>query len=201
MHALVASLLSLVAGVVLLWSHTDGFQALTAERASRLEAARSTPPVAPFTVETMDGTVLRVPRVNGRVALVEFIYTRCPTLCQSAGADMKRLGAQLEVEDLADRVSLLSVSFDPTHDDVPRLADYGRRHRADGALWTVGRPQPAALAGLLSDFGVTVIPDGYGGLAHNVAVHLVTADGRLAGIFDPDDFGAIVSATRRTLGP
>ncbi|MBK9252891.1 MAG: SCO family protein [Proteobacteria bacterium] len=80
---------------MLLWSHADGFQALTAERA-RLEAARSTPPVAPFTVETMDGTVLRVPRVNGRVALVEFIYTRCPTLCQSAGADMKRPGAQLE---------------------------------------------------------------------------------------------------------
>ena len=64
MHALVASLLSLVAGVVLLWSHTDGFQALTAERARRLEAARSTPPVAPFTVETMDGTVLRLSLIH-----------------------------------------------------------------------------------------------------------------------------------------
>ena len=199
MRSLFASLLAVVAGTGLLWSSTDGFQAITAEGARRLEAERDPRFITPLVVETMSGKLREVPGSDGRTTLVEFIYTRCPTLCQSAGADMKRLGERIAAEGLADQVSLLSVSFEPDYDNVDRLAAYGHRHKADGTLWTISRPNHEALDSMLRDFGVIVIPDNFGGLTHNIAVHLVTPDGKLAGIFDPEDVDTIVLATRRIL--
>jgi hypothetical protein len=38
-----------------------------------------------------------------------------------------------------------------------------------------------------------------GGYTHNVAVHVVTADGRLAAIHDTGDFEGIIAAARKAL--
>ncbi|PKP65309.1 MAG: SCO family protein [Alphaproteobacteria bacterium HGW-Alphaproteobacteria-7] len=199
MQALLASLLVVAAGGGLLWQATDGGQALTAESARRLAVQRAPQPVSPFALETMSGASATIPDARGKVALVEFIYTTCPTLCQSAGADMFRLGNRVREAGLADRVTLMSVSFDPEFDTVERMKSYGERHDADGALWTIARPRPDVLPQILSDFGVIAIPDRMGGYTHNVAVHVVTADGRLAAIHDTGDFEGIIAAARQAL--
>ncbi len=196
MQAWLASLLVLAGGPALLWQTTDQGRALTAESARRLAAVSRGTPVSPFTLETMSGATARVPG-QGKVAIVEFIYTSCPTICQSAGADMRQLADRVRAAGLSDRVALYSVSFDPGFDTVDKLADYGERHDADGALWTITRPQESVLPRLLDEFGIIVLPDRMGGYTHNVAVHVVGPDGRIGGIHDTGDFdGALDTAAR-----
>lgn len=131
--------------------------------------------------------------------MVEFVYTTCPSICQSAGADMARLRDRLAGAGLADRVRLVSLSFDPETDTPELLADYGARHGADGRLWTVARPDPADLPALLAAYGVRVIPDGWGGWTHNAALHVVGPDGRLRAILDIDDLDGAEAAIRAAL--
>lgn len=188
----------IVGGSALLFHATNHGQALTSESARRLAAVSRGTPVCPFTLETMTGTTAQVPEA-GKVALVEFIFTRCPTICQSAGGDMRQLAERVQTAGLADRVVLYSISFDPGFDTPAMLAGYGERHDADGTLWTVTRPQASALPRILDDFGVTVVPDPLWGYTHNVAVHVVGPDGRIRAIHDTDDFDAVLASLARVL--
>lgn len=199
MHALAAALAVAVAGAGLLWQATDGGKALTAEAARRLEARRAAPQMPQVALETMAGEVLMLGADAGRVQLVEFVYTTCPTICQVAGQAMAGLADRVRAEGLGDRLRLISVSFDPSRDDPAALRAYGEGHGADGALWTVARPGAAALPGLLDAFGVVVIEDAWGGYTHNTAIHVVDAAGRLRAITDYDDPAAALAAARSVL--
>jgi len=199
MRAWAAALAVAAAGAAALWVATDGLAALTTEGARRLAAVRDAPVVPPHRVQTMDGGREVLPGGDGRVSLIEFIYTTCPTICQSAGADMAVLRDRIAAAGLGAQVRLVSVSFDPETDDVPQLASYGELHGADGSIWTIARPDPADLPELLDIFGVTVIADAYGGYEHNAAILLVGPDGRLRAILDVDDVAGAVAAARRVL--
>ncbi|MDN5925463.1 MAG: SCO family protein [Hyphomicrobiales bacterium] len=199
MHPLVASLAVLLAGGAVLWQATDGFAALTTERARRLSALTDMPAVPAFPVETMTGERLLLPPQDRKATVVEFIYTNCPTICQAAGAEMARLRDRLANEPFAGRVRLVSLSFDPTRDTPGQMAEYGRWHGADGPIWTVARPEDDALPALLEAYGVTVIPDRAGGFTHNAALHVVSPDGRLTAILDMDDIDGAEKALERAL--
>jgi protein SCO1 len=128
---------------------------------------------------------------RGDVLIVDFVFTRCVTVCQSLGTAFQQLQAQLPADDSArddtPRIRLLSISFDPGHDSTAALRGYALRHRADPSRWAVavpaGLPETQAL---LRALGVVVIPDGWGGYAHNASLHVIDASGRLAGIYDLD---------------
>jgi protein SCO1/2 len=198
-HPLVASLAVVLTGGVVLIQATDGLAALTTERARRLAAHTDMPAVPAFTVETMTGKRLSLPPNDGRAAVVEFIYTNCPIICQTAGAEMARLQDRLTAGGLAGRVWLVSVSFDPARDTPDRMAEYGRWHGADGTVWTVARPEANDLPALLDAYGVTVIPDRTGGFIHNAALQIVSPDGRLTAILDMDDLDGAEKAIGRAL--
>jgi protein SCO1/2 len=132
--------------------------------------------------------------------LIEFIYTRCQTLCVSVGAEFERLQDMLRVTGADRRVTLLSVSFDLEHDTPDALRKYAARYQADEEIWRVTRvADKAGLRRLLEFFGVVVIPDAFGGFQHNAAVHMVDRDGRLARIVDFD--AALEATARESAGP
>lgn len=180
--------LALVTGAGVFYLATDGLRAVTAEGARRLAVAETPKPVPQFTLETMDGRHVSLSASDGTPVLVEFIYTRCPVICQTAGGNFARLRDRLETAGVS--VRMLSVSFDPLHDDLAALSNYGAAHGvahgADSAIWTVARPDPDDLDRLLAFFGVTVIPDQWGGYQHNAAIHVIDREGRLARIMDID---------------
>ena len=129
--------------------------------------------------------------------LVEFIYTSCPTICQTAGSDLARLRDRLENDGYARKARILSISFDPQNDNVAQLRDYGERHGADRVIWTIGRPRQEDLDKILGAFGVTVIPDGYGGYQHNAAIHVLSPSGKLSAILDTDDIEGVLAEIAR----
>ena len=183
MRGVLATALAVAAGTAAVWYGTNGLLAFTTEGARRLAVARAPRALPDVGLEDQDGHPFALTDLRGRVVLVDFIYTSCPSVCVRLGETFRAVHARL-----LPGVALVSISFDLEHDTPERLAGYGRLHGADGRLWRIARPASAeGAAELLRAFGVKVIPDGRGGFVHNAAVHLVDARGRLAAILDYDD--------------
>ena len=176
---------ALLAGVALLAAATDGFRTVTSEGARRLSVARSPRPLPSVALEDQDGRALRLDQLTGRLVLVEFIYTRCPTICIAAGDAFANLSRRLGGAIGDQPVALLSISLDPEHDDPAALKSYALAHGADGRSWRVVRPADRdQLDQLLKICEAVVIPDGEGGFIHNAAIYVVDPRGRLASILD-----------------
>jgi protein SCO1/2 len=188
----------LVLALLLLAQATDGGRAFTTETLRRSEVARQAWPVPPLVVRNARGEVSDLRDVlarDGRVWIVGFIYTRCNTLCLALGTEFQRLQQQIESRGLQQRVGLLSVSFDPAHDDAAALADYAQRMRLQPGIWQV---RALAEAGdrrrLLDAFGIMVIPAPLGEWEHNAALHVVSARGELVRILDLNEIDYALDA-------
>ena len=183
-------------GTGTLWYATDGVRAVTTEGARRVQIAAAPPTVSSARLLDNTGEIINLVAPAGGVALVEFIYTTCPTVCVSAGILFSQLRDRLTEEGLVSRVRLFSISFDPERDGPEALAAYADAHGVDGRIWKVGVPRNADLPRILSEFGITVIDDNFGGYEHNAAVHVVDSNRRLIGIHDTDDIPGVVAAVR-----
>jgi cytochrome oxidase Cu insertion factor (SCO1/SenC/PrrC family) len=127
----------------------------------------------------------------GQVAVVSFVYLGCrdSSGCPLALATLLRLDRALaERRDLAERVRLVSVSFDPARDrpeDLARLRD-GLSPRGDWRFFTA--EGEADLAPVLGDFGqdVAALPAAAGepaALGHVLKVFLLDADGAVRNVY------------------
>lgn len=215
--------------VVLAWAAaawlTHDFRVFTAEGARRIEVRDA--PVAAPPVEVVGPGIDAVAlpallKAHGGATIVDFVYTRCVSVCAALGSGFQQLQQRIAAGEAANEaaggnasdtarnagrsapgdmprdalrdaprntpVRLLSVSFDPAHDDVATLARYARDLRAEPDLWRfVTLRDASALESLLRAFRVVVIPDGFAGYEHNAALLVVDADARLVRIFDYDE--------------
>lgn len=201
MKSLALTIFTVLMGLAFLWQATDGLQALTAESARRVAIEKRKPVVPDVTLETMTGEFRKLGSSEGRIVLVEFIYTTCPVICQDAGSDLSRIRDALVKDGFGDRLKIYSVSFDLATDTVENLKHYGEAHGTDGKIWTVAKPSEGSLQELLSLFGVIVIPNEYGGYEHNAALHVINQNGQLSKILEIDDVdGAIATVKRMVRG-
>lgn len=199
LRTLLVSLILLAAGIGTLAEITDGFDAYTTETARRIAVRAHPPVVPPVPLQTASGEHISFNAFRGRWLLVEFIYTRCMTYCSAQGSEFARIQHQLAEPIALNKIMLLSISFDPAHDDPAALARYQRTHRSHGEGWVAARPlDESDLATLMNVFGVVAVPDGLGGFVHNVAIQVVNPDGKLIDILDWDDTdGAVRYLTQR----
>jgi protein SCO1 len=79
--------------------------------------------------------------IEGRIAVISFVFTGCTTICSPVGANMGALDALLGGQ-VGSRVSLLSVTLDPFNDTPERLAKW-RRQFDDKSGWRLltGAPE------------------------------------------------------------
>lgn len=187
----------LLLGVVLLTGlaaftyATAGFRVVTSEGARRLAIARTPLAVPHVPLVDQDGVVFSLDDYRGKAVMIEFIYTRCPTLCSVLADDFSRMLALTSERN----IELLGISFDSDNDDRQALKLYAERFGAAMPRWRIAMPvERRDLAALLGTFGVVVIPDGMGGFVHNSAIYIVDANGRLVRIIDPDAPRQVVAA-------
>jgi protein SCO1/2 len=202
LRTLLASLLLLAVGLGVLAAATHGFRAYTSETVRRIDI-REHPRTVPSTLlQTADGRRTSFGELRGRWLLVDFIYTHCLTYCSVQGSEFARLQRELAGPIDADKVALLSISFDPARDDPAALADYQRRHGDRGAGWIAARPvDQAGLDELLHRFGVVAVADGMDGFVHNAAIAVVDPTGRIVAILDWNDWRASVGYVSGSSGP
>src|SRR5690606_31614582 len=192
-------LLALLAGIGALYGLTDGFTVLTAESARRQEVALAPRDLQDARIIDGQGRVSSLRselQADGRVAIVNFFYTRCISLCLAQGYVTQRLQAAIKAAGLDSHVRLLSISFDP-RDRGPDLNRYASGMHADPAVWQFRAfEQPRQGAALLKQFGIIVVPAVLGDFEHNAALHVVSSDGRLARIVDIDEPGLALQVAK-----
>jgi protein SCO1/2 len=190
--SLLFALLAYAAGAWL----THDFQVWTAEGARRLDVALAPVPAPSTPLHGPDMADTPLPLLlteGGGVTIVDFVYTRCQTICLALGSTFQQLQAHIQEGQRsgenglkgANGVKLLSISFDPAHDSPDALAAYASRLQANPRIWRFATARDeTALRPLLERFQVVVIPDGMNGYEHNAALLVVDSRGRLVRIFD-----------------
>jgi protein SCO1 len=197
--------LVLATGLAALHFETDGFRVVTSAGARQLSVERAPQILPDAHLVDQNGTPFTLGAYRGRAVLVDFIYTRCPTICGLLGDDFAHVLQSMQAgrsgASAGAPIDLLSVSFDPT-DDQQALRLYGERFGAKAPHWRIAAPADAKIrAALLRAFGVVVIPDGMGGFIHNDAVYVIDAQGRLARILDRDAPAQLVAAVLEVAAP
>lgn len=189
----------LVAGAAALHGVTNGLTAWTLDQRRDVRVARQQLYLPAIDVRNQLGQPLRlfaVPRdppagaVTPDILIVDFLYTRCPTVCRALGAEFTQLAGRIDDDGMAGRIGLVSLSFDP-RDTVGDLRDYANTYRARTPVWQVAAAQSAdAMAALLRQADVMAIPDGLGGFLHNGGLHVVDARGTVLAVFPLEDFSS-----------
>ncbi|WP_348759873.1 SCO family protein [Candidatus Methylocalor cossyra] len=141
-------------------------------------------PAPDFTLEDSARQPVRLADYRGRVVLLSFIFTSCPSACPLITRRIAALQERL-LDDrlLGSQVVLLSVTVDPDTDTPAVLSAYAKRHRADPSGWRFLRETPEKTRAVLQayDEWVTRLPEG--GIDHPARVYLIDQDGRIREIY------------------
>lgn len=193
---LAALLLVTALGVGAIYQVTDGFRVVTSEQSRRLSIAEQPRQIPDAAIRFETGatvSLLQALRSDGRITIVNFIYTGCNAVCSVMGTEFQQLQRTLHANALEHRIRLLSISFDP-HDTPEQLARYALRMHAQADIWNFASvPDTRQRQALLATFGITIIPAPLGEFEHNAAFHVVTPDARLSQIIDYNQPDALLA--------
>lgn len=72
--------------------------------------------------------------LRGKILVIDFFFSRCPSVCPEMAKSMKRLQNSFTNE-RDSIVQFISISIDPEHDSVSRLRAYANRYTANHDSW------------------------------------------------------------------
>lgn len=135
--------------------------------------------VPDFTLIDQQRRKITFSQFNGKVVAITFIYTKCPlpNFCFRMSNNfsvLHRRFAQSREKDLV----LLSISFDPEHDQPEVLAQYARMWTKDATGWHFLTGPLADVQRVCRSFGVNFWQD-EGLLTHSLHTIVVDRDGRI----------------------
>ncbi|RYY70016.1 MAG: SCO family protein [Chitinophagaceae bacterium] len=71
--------------------------------------------------------------LKGKVIVLDFFFTRCPSICPGLARNMKKLqDAFIKNPDI---VQFISISVDPEYDSVPQLRKFADKYQANHDSW------------------------------------------------------------------
>ncbi len=149
-------------------------------------------PVPAFSLTNRDGRTVRLPDLQGKPWIADFIFTRCPASCPLMTARMAKLNRELP-RDLD--VRLVSFSVDPEHDTPQVLERYAESYKAP-ARWlflTGGKDEIYKLSRQGFKLGIDIPPPPPTGaptpepILHSTRFVLVDGQGRIRGYYDGFD--------------
>jgi cytochrome oxidase Cu insertion factor (SCO1/SenC/PrrC family) len=163
--------------------------------------AHDAPPAPPARFEA---PLLRLKR--GELALISFVYLQCGETCPLATAMLHRLDGELAQDPaLAQRVELVTVSFDPQRDTPQQMRALRERLAPRGRWRFLTAASASALRPVLADFGQDAvwIPGGENApdsLRHVLKVFVVDSEGAVRQIYSTGFLDVrLVLADLRTL--
>ena len=71
--------------------------------------------------------------LHGKILVVDFFFTTCPSICPGLAHSMKRLQDSFKQNDSI--VQFVSISIDPERDSVPRLRAFADKYNANHDTW------------------------------------------------------------------
>jgi protein SCO1/2 len=140
-----------------------------------------------------DGRPIAISDFKGAATAVTFIYTRCPLaqfcpLIDRRFAEVQKLVAA--DPEIAGKIRLLSVSFDPAFDRAETLRAHAKTLAADPKVWRFATAEEAIVDRLAAEFGVNVIREKDGTITHNLRTAIIDPTGHVTAIVDNNAWSA-----------
>ena len=90
-------------------------------------------PLPEFSLTDHKGRTVTHGDLTGRVSIVNFVFTRCPTVCPTVSMKMKKVQERTAKHGSALRI--YSISVDPEYDTPERLNAFASKFSADPERW------------------------------------------------------------------
>jgi len=146
--------------------------------------------VPDFTLTDQQGSAVSLSEFKGKVVALNFIYTRCPLpdycyrFSNYFGRIQKRFAKRTE-QDLV----LLTLTFDPVHDQPEVLANYAGTWKADPRAWHFLTGREADVRRVCGWFGVQAWPD-EAALTHTLHTVVIDRAGKLVTNIEGNQYSA-----------
>jgi len=179
--------LALASLLSLLFAATAAGAAAPALKAGVFEPPRQAPD---FSLEGSDGSVLSMSRFKGKVVLLGFGFTYCPSVCPTTLATLAQAHRKLGAA--AAGVQVVYITVDPERDNAARMKEY---LAAFDPTFVGGTGTAERLAAVRKDYGVFAEKKGNGKdyqVAHSSFTYLIDRSGSLRALMPygqgPDDY-------------
>jgi len=153
-------------------------------------ALRVGQPVPDFSLIDQNRQRITLSGFAGKVVALTFIYTKCPlpNFCFRMSNNFGMLHQRF-ADRMGKDVVLLSISFDPVHDQPDVLAEYARTWMKDETGWHFLTGTLADVKKLCWSFGMNFWQD-EGLLTHSLHTVVIGRDGRLVANLEGNEYSA-----------
>ncbi len=86
-----------------------------------------------FRLRNQEAELITLKNLQGKVTVVNFIFTTCPGICPILTQNMSAV--ERNTRELGSNVQFISISVDPMTDSPPVLKDYAKKHGLDLSRW------------------------------------------------------------------
>lgn len=151
-----------------------------------------------FEFTDQNGLVLKSEDLKGRVVVLDFFFTTCPTICPIMSQNMATLIEQFENEPVA----FVSITINPFYDTPERLLAYKNRYHPQTEQWYLLTGDREAIYDLaLKGFYMIATEDAEaeGGFEHSGLFALIDSNGYFRS--SNDEFGNPLIYYRATITP
>ena len=141
--------------------------------------------VPDFQLTDQNGQMISNKDMLGKVYLVEFFYSHCPTICPVMNSNMKYIMTEINHPDFG----IVSISIDPTHGTPEVLKNHARMIGATSQNWHFVSGDRDYIGNLADQFDIYVgdKEDQSESLNHSGMIALVDKDGNLRCRFDENN--------------
>lgn len=132
-----------------------------------------------FTLESAHGGQFSFHESDGKVRVVEFMYTSCPDVCAPTTMAMARMQETVKAKKWTDKVQFISITLDPEVDTPEVLQAYSERIGAELDNWVFLRGSDEQIQEIIRPYGFYAQKLDNGLVAHTSAFYLVDQEGNI----------------------
>lgn len=143
--------------------------------------------VPDFAFLNTDSNMVRGDFARGKVWVINYFFTSCPTVCPKMMAGMRLIQKAFPNDK---QVRLLSLTVDPYHDTPAKLKKYAAKHNIDLQQWQLGTGTKPELYRFARNGLFITATDGNGGegdFIHSDKIVLVDRQNHIRGYYDGTD--------------
>ncbi|MFZ4543995.1 MAG: SCO family protein [Saprospiraceae bacterium] len=143
-----------------------------------------------FQFVNQDSAIINNGTYKGKIYIVDFFFTHCPTICPKVKKNMLRIYDRYKSND---KVLQLSHTIDPTRDTIGRLKEYASKLNIDSKKWSLVTGDKFKIYEIANRYFAVAKedPDAPGGFDHSGNIILVDSKGRVRAFADGTDADAV----------
>ena len=144
-------------------------------------------PIPLFAFTNQDGKIITNDFMVGKIAVVDFFFTNCTSICPMLSSQMARLQHSVKSENINEQVVFLSHTVDPKNDTPEVLKAYADRMGADYSNWNFVTGNEEDIYWQAKEgYKLTAFPSdtAQGGFFHTDQLALIDQEGKIRGYYD-----------------